>query len=69
MSKILHRDRRHDLEIVKENGASSGRLILKHHGVTFLDVSLESEEVQVLKELYNKIVDNHNTLENYFKSK
>ncbi len=67
MDRIVYRDERHSLEIIKKNGRQSARLYLKHHGITFLDVCIEPEEIQILKELFNKIVNNHNQLENYFK--
>ncbi len=56
--KYVHFDPRHALVVYKVDGI----LGLAHRGEILIEVECNNEEIQIFKNLYNEIVENHNRL-------
>ena len=56
--KFIHFDPRHALVVYKEDGMIG----LAHHGQVLLEIECNHDEIQIFKRLYNKIVENHHSL-------
>ena len=63
-NETMWNDERHHLEIIRKKN----EIFLFHRGVEFLNINKDLEEIKIMKEMYNLIVDNHNTIDAYFQN-
>lgn len=61
--KIIHFDPVHALIIYRKDGT----LGLSHHDQIMLEIRRDSDEIKVLKKLYNRIVKNHYELNIFYR--